>query len=227
MRNNLAKAVVAAALSVGLTFGLASPAFAASSSPSLSSPGFNSPGLTLGKAMGQRMKLGHLGGPAWSADIYSQIVGRSEVRPGDEITIRIEASGVNGDTRIREIGHIIPADFKLVRVTRQSKDNLFGNGIYTLKQDEYTDQINDRGNREVRLQWTEGGFLGLFKDNPAVNTAKSIAVDFTYKAPSYEAEFDHGGLARIGAVIDPKGEWPTGGEKIKVTKSAKPSWWLF
>lgn len=38
------------------------------------------------------------------------------------------------------------------------------------------------GNQKVRISWTEGGFLGLFEDNPTVTKSKSIVVDFTYRA---------------------------------------------
>lgn len=231
MRKNFARVAAAAALSAGLTLGLASPALAQSpglpslGSPGLPSPGLNSPGLTLPKSTAEKKKLGYIGGPAWSADIYFQVIRGAEVRPGGYVTVRVEAVGVNGEGRLREIGHVIPAGFELVSVTRQSSDNIFGKGIYTLKEDEYTNNVNDRGNREVRLNWTEGGFLGLFKDNPTVSTSKSVAVDFTYKAPAREAEYDHGGIAYLGAVINPSGYWPTGGQAIKVSKSA--SWWPF
>ena len=33
----------------------------------------------------------------------------------------------------------------------------------------------------------QGGFLGLFEDNPTVTKSKSIVVDFTYRAPASSA----------------------------------------
>ncbi|MDK8506864.1 MAG: hypothetical protein QP890_05435 [Corynebacterium amycolatum] len=130
-------AIAAVTLAAGLTFGFGAPAMAQSPglpSPSLNSPGLNSPGLTLPGSSAPKVKLGTVGGPIWSADVYSQIIRGKEVRPGDEVTIRIEVVGVNGEGKLRGIGHNIPADFELVRVTRQSQDNILGGGIYTLKE---------------------------------------------------------------------------------------------
>lgn len=226
------RAVMALALSTGLTLGLGAPAMAQSlespglNSPGLSSPGLNSPGLALPGSTAPKKKLGTIGGPAWSADVYSQIIRGQQVRPGGEVTIRIEVVGVNGEAKLKEIGHNIPADFQLVRVTRQSQDNLLGSGIYTLKEGEFVNTEHN-GNRQVRVTWKEGGFLGAFQDNPSVSAAKSVAVDFTYKAPDYEGEFDNGGYARVGAVINPAENWVVGGEKVVVTKSTKPAWWPF
>ncbi|WP_297451814.1 hypothetical protein [uncultured Corynebacterium sp.] len=222
-------AIAAVTLAAGLTFGFGAPAMAQSpgfSSPGLNSPGLNSPGLKLPESSAPKVKLGTIGGPAWSADVYSQIIRGKEVRPGDEVTIRIEVVGVNGNAKLRGIGHNIPADFKLVRVTRQSQDNVLGGGIYTLKEGEYEDTERN-GNRQVRLSWKEGGFLGYFQDNPTVNNSKSVAVDFTYKAPDYEGEFDNGGYAYVGSVLNPNENWVVGGEKVVVKKAAKPSWWPF
>lgn len=136
-RRRTRTAIAAVTLAAGLTFGFGAPAMAQSPglpSPSLNSPGLNSPGLTLPGSSAPKKKLGTIGGPAWSADVYSQIIRGKEVRPGDEVTIRIEVVGVNGNAKLRGIGHNIPADFELVRVTRQSQDNILGGGIYTLKE---------------------------------------------------------------------------------------------
>ena len=111
-------------------------------------------------------------------------------------------------------------------MTRQSQDNILGGGIYTLKEGEYVNTERN-GNRQVRLSWTEGGFLGAFKDNPTVSSSKSVSVDFTYRAPDYEGEFDNGGYANLGAAFNPTANWVVGGEKVVVNKNAKPSWWPF
>lgn len=227
MRKNVLKSAAAAALAGGLMLGVGAPVQAQGlSSPGLNSPGLNSPGISLPKSEAKKVKLLEIGGPVWAADVYVQVIKGLEARPGDEVTVRVEVVGTKGEARLREIGHSIPADFKLVRVTRQSQDNLLGGGIYTLKPGEYTD-TEKNGNRQVRLSWNEGGFLGLFKDNPTVSKTKSVSVDFTYKAPDYEGEFDHGAAATVGALINPSDFKLTGGEKIKVSKSSKPSWWPF
>lgn len=216
--SKFSKAAATTAVSAGLVFGAAAPAIA---SPGLPSPGINSPGISLpNNAVGQKVKAGHIGGPAWSADVYTQVVRGLKVYPKRTVIIRVEVVGVNGNGKIRGIGHNMPKDFKLKSVTRQSNSNLFGKGIYTLKPGEYV-TTERNGYTETRLSWTEGGILGAFQDNPTVSKTQSVAVDFTYEAPDYDDSFDHGPYAKLGAVWNPEGNWITGGEKVTVEKSAQ------
>lgn len=217
--SKFSKSAAIAAVSAALVFGAAAPAIA---SPGLPSPGINSPGLSLpSNAVGEKVKVGTVGGPVWSGDVYTQIVRGAKVYPKRTVTIRVEVVGTsNRETKLKGIGHNMPKEFKLKSVTRQSSDKLFGAGIYTLKPGEYVSTENN-GYTETRLSWREDVFLGVFKDDPTVSNTKSIAVDFTYEAPDYEGEFNHGPFASVGAVFGPEKSWITGGQKVTVEKSAQ------
>ena len=99
------------------------------------------------------------------------------------MTTRIEIIGNNDNgTKVREIADIMPQGFELVSVTRM-KQNALGEALHVVPAEDRTVVPVENGLQEVRLSWTEGGFLGLFEDNPTVSKSNSVVVDFTYRAP--------------------------------------------
>ena len=135
------------------------------------------------------------------------------------MTTRIEIIGNNDNGgKVREIAVIMPQGFEPVSVTRM-KENALGEALHVVPAKDRTVVPAGNGMQEVRLSWTEGGFLGLFEDNPTVSKSKSIVVDFTYRAPKDLGQYQHGGFVRIGSLIVPEFRNETGGTPITVENS--------
>ena len=115
--------------------------------------------------------------------MFKQVTRGVTVTPGGLVTTRIEIIGNNDNgTKVREIADIMPQGFELVSVTRM-KQNAPGEALHVVPAEDRTVVPVENGLQEVRLSWTEGGFLGLFEDNPTVSKSNSVVVDFTYRAP--------------------------------------------
>ena len=99
------------------------------------------------------------------------------------------------------------------------KQNALGEALHVVPAEDRTVVPVENGLQEVRLSWTEGGFLGLFEDNPTVSKSKSIVVDFTYRAPQELGQYQHGGFVRIGSLVGPTARKVSGGTPITVENS--------
>ena len=207
-----AAATIAAAMAVGV----ASPA-TAQVNPVLPDFGSLMPGM--GESAAEKVKLGEAGGWIWSASLYKQVTRSATVTPGGLVTTRIEIIGNNDNGgKVREIADIMPQGFELVSVTRM-KENALGEALHAVPAEDRTVVPVENGLQEVRLSWTEGGFLGMFEDNPTVSKSKSIVVDFTYRAPQELGQYQHGGFVRIGSLLGPTARKVSGGTPITVENS--------
>ena len=194
------RAAAAAAIAVGMAIGAASPA-SAQINPVLPDFGSLMPGM--GESAAEKVWLGETDGRIWSATVFKQVTRGATVTPGGLVTTRIEIIGNNNNgEKVRELADIMPQGFELVSVTRM-KENALGEALHVVPSEDYTVVPVANGMREVRLSWTDGGFLGLFEDNPTVSKSKSVVVDFTYRAPKELGQYQHGGYVRIGAPFDP------------------------
>ena len=210
------RAAAAAAIAVGMAIGAASPA-TAQIKPVLPDFGSLMPGM--GESSAEKKELGKTGGLIWSATMFKQVTRGVTVTPGGLVTTRIEIIGNNNNgEKVRELADIMPQGFELVSVTRM-KENTLGEALHVVPSEDYTVVPVANGMQEIRLSWTEGGFLGLFKDNPTVSKSKSVVVDFTYRAPKELGRYQHGGYVRIGSLIDPEVRKETGGTPITVENS--------
>ena len=180
----LTRTAAAAAIAVGMAIGAASPA-TAQINPVLPDFGSLMPGM--GESPADKIRLGETGGWIWSASVYKQVTRGVTVTPGGLVTTRIEIIGNNDNGgKVRELADIMPQGFELVSVTRM-KENALGEALHVVPASDRTVVPVGNGMQEVRLSWTEGGFLGLFEDNPTVSPSKSVVVDFTYRAPRNSA----------------------------------------
>lgn len=210
------RAAAAAAIAAGMAIGVASPA-SAQINPVLPDFGSLMPGM--GESSAPKVKLDSTGGWIWSATMYKQVTGGVTVTPGGLVTTRIEIIGNNDNGgKVREIADIMPQGFELVSVTRM-KENALGEALHAVPAEDRTVVPVENGLQEVRLSWTEGGFLGLFEDNPTVSKSKSIVVDFTYRAPQELGQYQHGGFVRIGSLVGPTARKVSGGTPITVENS--------
>ena len=210
------RAAAAAAIAAGMAIGVASPA-SAQINPVLPDFGSLMPGM--GESAADKEKLGSTTGAIWSATMFKQVTRGVTVTPGGLVTTRIEIIGNNDNGgKVREIADIMPQGFELVSVTRM-KENALGEALHVVPAEDRTVVPVGNGMQEVRLSWTEGGFLGLFQDNPTVSKSKSIVVDFTYRAPKELGQYQHGGFVRIGSLIGPEFRKETGGTPITVENS--------
>ncbi|WP_298087537.1 hypothetical protein [uncultured Corynebacterium sp.] len=212
----ITRAAATAAIAAGMAIGVASPA-SAQLNPVLPDFGSLMPGM--GESSAEKIKLGETGGWIWSASLYKQVTRGATVTPGGLVTTRIEIIGNNDNGgKVRELADIMPQGFELVSVTRM-RENTFGEALHVVPAEDYTVVPVGNGNQKVRISWTEGGFLGMFEDNPTVTKSKSIVVDFTYRAPRELGQYQHGGFVRIGSLISPEFRKETGGTPITVENS--------
>lgn len=193
--------MLAVAAAAALSFGSMGAASAADASGSLASLGGGLGSLggkqDLSVPTGKKVKLGNVGGPAFNADVYTQIHGASTVEPGAEVKVRVEVQGVVGQTRIDEIIDWMPEGFELQKVERM-KDGLLGSNVATLKQNEYAVNTSN-GRQEVRVSWADGL---IFKTKPTVTESAPLIVDFTWKAPQKEGTYNNGAGIRVGSVVN-------------------------
>ncbi len=150
---------------------------------------------------GEKKLAGTIDGPLrdWQVGVYTQLPNASgEVAPGGKITLRLELVGHKSTPRIGEIGMFVPADFKLVKITRM-KDGLLGTSPSDVLSGGYTDLIQN-GRREVRLSWKDGL---LFKSEPQVSQSQSVVVDFTFEAPQSEGSFPFSVFTKATSPSDP------------------------
>lgn len=212
----LTRTAAAAAIAVGMAIGAASPA-TAQINPVLPDFGSLMPGM--GESPADKIRLGETGGWIWSASVYKQVTRGVTVTPGGLVTTRIEIIGNNDNGgKVRELADIMPQGFELVSVTRM-KENALGEALHVVPASDRTVVPVGNGMQEVRLSWTEGGFLGLFEDNPTVSPSKSVVVDFTYRAPKELGQYQHGGYVRMGSLVGPTFRKENGGTPITVESS--------
>lgn len=212
----LTRTAAAAAIAVGMAIGAASPA-TAQINPVLPDVGSLMPGM--GESPADKIRLGETGGWIWSASVYKQVTRGVTVTPGGLVTTRIEIIGNNDNGgKVRELADIMPQGFELVSVTRM-KENALGEALHVVPASDRTVVPVGNGMQEVRLSWTEGGFLGLFEDNPTVSPSKSVVVDFTYRAPKELGQYQHGGYVRMGSLVGPTFRKENGGTPITVESS--------
>ncbi|PMC62378.1 hypothetical protein CJ204_05830 [Corynebacterium xerosis] len=210
------RAAAAAAIAAGMAIGVASPA-SAQINPVLPDFGSLMPGM--GESAADKEKLGSTTGAIWSATMFKQVTRGVTVTPGGLVTTRIEIIGNNDNgTKVREIADIMPQGFELVSVTRM-KQNALGEALHVVPAEDRTVVPVENGLQEVRLSWTEGGFLGLFEDNPTVSKSNSVVVDFTYRAPQELGQYQHGGFLRVGSLFGPTVREVSGGTPITVENS--------
>ncbi|MFD5869099.1 hypothetical protein ACFWGD_10895 [Corynebacterium sp. NPDC060344] len=210
------RAAATAAIAASMAIGVASPA-SAQVNPVLPDFGSLMPGM--GESSAPKKELGSTTGLIWSATMYKQVTRGATVTPGGLVTTRIEIIGNNDNGgKVRELADIMPQGFELVSVTRM-KENALGEALHVVPAEDRTTVPVGNGMQEIRLSWTEGGFLGLFADNPTVSKSKSIVVDFTYRAPKELGQYQHGGFVRIGSLIGPEFRSVNGGTPITVENS--------
>lgn len=73
-----------------------------------------------------------------------------EVYPGDPVGVRLQAEGVNGDARVRELRDIMPSSFELVSVARVTVGEE-GENPTILEEGQYEVHEREDGFREIRV----------------------------------------------------------------------------
>ena len=180
---------------------------------------------SLPESTGEKVELGRANrsllfvGTVYDATLNKQGVAGQRVLPGGLVTVRLEVAGNGGHTFVRELRNVMPAGFELVSVMRM-RDNALGEAAHILSEEEYeVIERGDDGLREVKVTWTEDGFLGLYQDNPRIQNGESIVVDFVYRAPMEPGDYEHGGVTRVSTLANlaPKNAGgDTGGVPINV-----------
>lgn len=211
--------VVVAGVALGLMAGAVAPALAQSDVADLPNipPGAIQaiPGMpdlspimpSLPESTGEKVELGRANlslpfvGTVYDATLNKQVVAGQRVLPGGLVTVRLEVAGNGGHTFVRELRNIMPSGFELVSVMRM-KENALGEAAHVLSEEEY--EVIDRGAdlREVKVAWSEDGFLGLYQDNPRIQKDQTVVVDFVYRAPFEAGTYDHGGVLKASTVAD-------------------------
>ena len=171
---------------------------------------------------GERTQVGSNGG--WGGDplfgvgkyeaaFYKQVMVGQEVYPGDPVGVRLQAEGVNGDTRVRELRDIMPSSFELVSVARVTVGEE-GENPTILEEGQYEVVEREDGFREIRVPFGTND-----RDRPTLASGQTLTVDILYRAPQEVGVYEHGGYARTV-------QWPgvgaaelggqTGGQPIEV-----------
>ena len=215
-----ARPLAVAGITLGLIAGAAAPASAQSELPDVPNipPGVIQaiPGMpdlspimpSLPESTGEKVELGRANrsllfvGTVYDATLNKQVVAGQRVLPGGLVTVRLEVAGNGGHTFVRELRNVMPAGFELVSVMRM-RDNALGEAAHILSEEEYeVIERGDDGLREVKVTWTEDGFLGLYQDNPRIQNGESIVVDFVYRAPMEPGDYEHGGVMRASSLLN-------------------------
>ena len=197
-------------------------------------------GLGTGVASAQLPDLGSSGGvPTTSATdpvvlvdsfggigtgrLTKQIMSSPSVKQGDTIKFRVMVQYVAGsNTRVELIRDAVPAALQLVKVERPV-DGMLGTSMQTIEANAY-EQTTFNGVDYTTVSWKEGGFLGMFQDNPEITPGHPVFVDFTYKVPADMAtgEHKHGAEARINTLINPEVKNGAGAQPFTVTEATSP-----
>ena len=216
----IVRPLAVAGIALGLIAGAAAPASAQSELPDVPDipPGVIQaiPGMpdlspimpSLPESTGEKVELGRANlslpfvGTVYDATLNKQGVAGQRVLPGGLVTVRLEVAGNGGHTFVRELRNVMPAGFELVSVMRM-RDNALGEAAHILSEEEYeVIERGDDGLREVKVTWTEDGFLGLYQDNPRIQNGESIVVDFVYRAPMEPGDYEHGGATRVSTLAN-------------------------
>ena len=212
-----ARPLAVAGITLGLIAGAAAPASAQSELPDIPPGAIQAiPGMpdlspimpSLPESTGEKVELGRANpsllfvGTVYDATLNKQVVAGQRVLPGGLVTVRLEVAGNGGHTFVRELRNVMPAGFELVSVMRM-RDNALGEAAHILSEEEYeVIERGDDGLREVKVTWTEDGFLGLYQDNPRIQNGESIVVDFVYRAPMEPGDYEHGGVTRVSTLLN-------------------------
>ena len=170
---------------------------------------------------GERTQVGSNGGwggalfgaGKYEAAFYKQVMVGQEVYPGDPVGVRLQAEGVNGDTRVRELRDIMPSSFELVSVARVTVGEE-GENPTILEEGQYEVVEREDGFREIRVPFGTNDF-----DRPTLAPGQTLTVDIVYRAPQEVGVYEHGGYARTvqwggGGAAELGGQ--TGGQPIEV-----------
>ncbi|KAB1504235.1 hypothetical protein F7230_03900 [Corynebacterium sp. 320] len=215
MARKLFRGAAIVATAAALSFGTAGAASAQGSLGNLGGAIGSLGGGDLAVPTGQKVRLGNVGGPAWNADVYSQIHGASTVAPGAEVKVRVEIVGVtNNETAVHEVVDWMPAGFTLTKV-ETFKNGLLGSAPAVLKQGEYS-SVTEKDRQVARVSLKEGL---LIKQSVKVSPSKPLIVDFTWKAPEKEGTYKNGAGARVGAAFNNYKVFDNG-QPVVVAKSA-------
>ncbi|MFD5869095.1 hypothetical protein ACFWGD_10875 [Corynebacterium sp. NPDC060344] len=161
---------------------------------------------SLPESTGESVELGNAKlalpfvGTVYDATLHKQVVAGQRVLPGGLVTVRLKAEGNGGHTFVRELRNVMPEGFQLVSVMRM-KENALGEAAHVLGEEEYSVAERD-GLREVKVAWSEDGFLGLYQDNPRIQKGESVVVDFVYRAPMEAGDYEHGGVMGVSTVAN-------------------------
>lgn len=156
---------------------------------------------------------GLFGAGKYEAAFYKQVMVGQEVYPGDPVGVRLQAEGVNGDTRVRELRDIMPSSFELVSVARVTVGEE-GENPTILEEGQYEVVEREDGFREIRVPFGTNDF-----DRPTLAPGQTLTVDILYRAPQEVGVYEHGGYARTvqwggGGAAELGGQ--TGGQPIEV-----------
>lgn len=136
-----------------------------------------------------------------------------EVYPGDPVGVRLQAEGVNGDARVRELRDIMPSSFELVSVARVTVGEE-GENPTILEEGQYEVHEREDGFREIRVPFGIND-----RDRPTLAPGQTLTVDILYRAPQEVGVYEYGGYARTvqsggGGAAELDGQ--TGGQPIEV-----------
>ena len=150
---------------------------------------------------------GFLGVGKYEAAFYKQVMVGQEVYPGDPVSVRLQAEGVIGDTRVRELRDIMPSSFELVSVTVGEE----GENPTILEEGQYEVVEREDGFREIRVPFGTNDL-----NRPTLKPGQTLTVDIVYRAPQEVGVYEHGGYAHTGVAARAEIGDQTGGQPIIV-----------
>ncbi len=122
--------------------------------------------------LGENIKMDGLYEVLSEVALFKQLTSGAAVAPGEGVTMRLEAEGVQGVARVGELHSVMPAGFQIDSVVLNRPDG----DSTPLTEEQYTSVERD-GLRDTRVDLNNNG-IGRIQIGQG-----SVSMDFTYIAP--------------------------------------------
>ncbi|MFD5869097.1 hypothetical protein ACFWGD_10885 [Corynebacterium sp. NPDC060344] len=216
---------IAASLTVGAgaaAFAQPADAPAAPAVPGSSTGAEAVEGVTDAVTAGERVQIGEnikadgLYDVLYEVALFKQLTSGAKVSPGEEVTMRLEAEGVQGVARVGQLHNSMPAGFELVSVARvEKKDG--AETVTKLGSEDY--RFRDNGAEGSTVEVTFGGSP---YEHPQIRTGETVTLEYVYRAPQELGTYEHGGrtfLSWVPSGYPMNGGAATGAQPIEVVEA--------
>lgn len=165
--------------------------------------------------LGENIKVDGLYEVLYEVALFKQLTSGATVAPGEEVTMRLEAEGVQGVARVGQLHNIMPAGFELVSVARV--ENVDGAETVTpLGSGDY--RFRDRGADGTTVEVTFGGSPN---EHPQIREGETVTLEYVYRAPQELGSYEHGGhtfLSWVPSGYPSNGGVVTGAQPLEVAE---------